>query len=137
MFRRERITHEGVRSLRVDIVGEAPVILEVVDVPACVRERILIFVAIAAGIATAGEITGITVDTEFHALGMGIRSESLDSGWELLFILMDEALLIPLSVPTVIYVHIDVASIDEAELHHLVDGVHDELFIDVGHEAVP
>ena len=68
---------------------------------------------------------------------MQVIAERLHAGREFLFVFVDEALRVALSVPAVIQVKIDVAGLDQAEFDHLVGRGLDQFFVDVGCEFVP
>ena len=133
----EGAAHRGVGPDRIEILRVAPVIFEVVYLPGGIGEGILVFVAIAAGIAGAGIGAGIAVDAQFEAARVEIIRQRLDAGGEFLLVLVDEALLIPLAVPAVVQVEINITGINQPQFDHLVGRGFDQFFVDIGGELVP
>ena len=62
----QRLAHGEVGAFGLEAVGVAPVVLEVVDAPLGVGERVLVLVATAAGLAAAGLPAGVGIDAELQ-----------------------------------------------------------------------
>ena len=131
------VAHQGVGALGVDVVGEAPVVFQIIHAPVGIGDGVLVFVAEAARVAGAGEVAGVAVDAQFQAPRVQVVRERLHPGRELHGVFVHESILVPLAVPAVIQVQVHVAGVHEAEFHHRVGGGLDQVFVDVGHEAVP
>ena len=52
---RKRIGHQRIGFLGIAVARVAPVIFQIIDAPAGIGERVLIFMALAAGPAAAGQ----------------------------------------------------------------------------------
>ena len=131
------VAHKDVRALGVCVLGGAPVIFEVVYSPGCVCEGVLILVSAASGISGAGEVSGIAVNAKFHSLAMDIVRKGFDSGREFYGVAGDESKFIPVSVPSVVKVQVNIACIYKAQFNHSVSRGLDEVLVDLGHKAVP
>ena len=131
------VAHQGISPAGIDIGCIAPVIFQVIDSPLGVHESILILVPEAARITGAGIGAGIAVNAQFQALSVEIVGQSLHPRRELLRVLVDKALRIPLSVPAVVQVEIDISGIHKAVLDHLVGDVLDQGLVDIRLELVP
>ena len=129
--------HQGIGSFGIEVVGVAPVVFEVVHAPGGISIGILVLVAEAACIAGAGVGPGIAVDAELETARVQVVGQRLDPGGELDGIFVDKSPLVPLSVPSVVEVEIDVAGVDEPQLDHFVRRGLDQVFVDVGGELVP
>jgi len=73
----ESLPHGRIGLPGVEIAGGAPVVFEIVHTPAAVLERILVFVAAAAGPPGAGRPARIRIDAEFEPPGMDIVGKGL------------------------------------------------------------
>src|SRR5688572_24647088 len=70
--RAQSFAHREIGSLGLQAIGVAPVVLQVVDSPLRVAERVLILIAAAAGFAATGFPARIGVDAELQAPGMDV-----------------------------------------------------------------
>ena len=89
--RAQRVGHQRIGFLGIAGAGVAPIIFQIVDAPAGIGERVLIFVALAAGPAAAGLPAGVGIDAELQPLRVDIVGERLDAGREFLRVGGDEA----------------------------------------------
>ncbi len=134
----EGVAHGGVGFALIACGGVAPVVFEVVDAPGGEEEGVLIFVALAAGVAAAGFGAGAAVDAEFEAAGVEEIAEGFHAGGELGWVWHE----VPVGVaffegPAVVEDDVGVAGVAHAVCHHGVGGLHDEHFVDVFREGIP
>src|SRR4051794_3155683 len=107
----DRVAHRGVGRFGAHAWGVAPVVLDVIDAPAGIGPRILIFVATATGTAAAGGRAGVRVDTQLESLAMHIVRQRLYPGWEALGVWLDIAVGVALALPAIVNVHVLVAGV--------------------------
>ena len=133
----QRFAHGEVRAFGLEAIGVAPVVLEIVDAPLRVGQRVLVFVAAAAGLAAAGFPAGIGIDAELQALRMHVVGQRFHAGGKVLGVGVDEAVRVAFAVPAVVDVHVLVAGVFHAARDHRVGGLADHLFVHVAGELVP
>src|SRR6516162_5050739 len=98
----QSLAHGGVGFFAIPRARIAPVILEVVDAPLRVLQRVLIFVTLAARAPGAGFGARVGIDAEFEAFRVDIISKCLDAGGEALRIGDDVAVGIARDLPAVV-----------------------------------
>nr|GEU28380.1 hypothetical protein [Tanacetum cinerariifolium] len=131
------VAHGGVGAHGIQALAVAPVVLDVVDAPLGVRDRVLVFVAPAARPAAARGGAHVRVDADLQTLAVHIVGQRLHPGREAVGIGMDHALVVTLAVPAVVDVHVHVAGVLQAALDHHVGRVADQLFVDIAGKRVP
>src|SRR5438477_6763613 len=133
----DRVAHRGVGRFGVHARGLAPVVFDVIDVPARIGTRILILVAAAAGTAAAGGRAGVRVDAQLESLAMHIVRQRLHAGWEALGVGLDVAVGVALALPAIVNVHVLEAGVLQARLDHGIGGLADQSLVDIAGKFVP
>ena len=131
------VAHQGVGALGIQVRRVAPVVFQIVHLPHRIDEGVLVFVPAATGAAVAGEVAGVAVDAELEPFGVDVGAQFLHAGGELLGILGHETVLVPLAMPSIVDIDIDVSDIGQSEADQGVGIFLDNVFIDVCHEFVP
>src|SRR5208282_5903412 len=90
--RMQGIAHGGIGSVRLQPLGVAPVVFQVINTPLRISLRVLKFVAPAAGPAAAGFVADIRIDAELQSFGVDVISQRFYARRELLRIRLDEPL---------------------------------------------
>src|SRR5690606_2677205 len=133
----QRIAHGGVGADGVDVFGIAPVVFQVVDAPLGVGERVLIFMSAAAGVAGAGGVACVGVDTDLQTFGVNVIGQCFHAGRKTLFVDLDPAVFIALTVPAVIDFDVFVSGIFHSGFYHGVGHFANQFFVDFAGEGVP
>src|SRR6266496_4495262 len=128
------ITKLGVLDLGIEALGIAPVDLDIVHTPSCVRLYVLPFVLVTAGPLLAGHATCVCVDAELQPLAVDVIRKSFDAGRKVHWVGDDRSVWSATHLPAVVNVHILIAGITHACSHHGVGCFTDQLFAHVAGE---
>ena len=131
------IAHDGIALLGGARIGVAVVVLQVVDAPLGVGLCVDLLVAEGAGATLARVGAGVAVQTELHALGVGVVSKSLDAAREGLGISDDAVVLVTRNLPAVVKIDVVVASSNKTGVNKSVNGALDQILVDVACKLVP
>ena len=135
--RLQSIAHDGIRRFGICFPGVAPVVFEVVDAPVRVLQRVLIFVALAAGPLGASQCSGIRINPKLQALVMNIVGQRLDARRKVLRIRNDTSDGIAIHLPAVVDHHVLIAGVFHPAADHRVSHALDQIFADVAVKFVP
>jgi len=133
----ERVADQGISCLGVLRGGVAPVVLQIVNPPGGVLQRVLIFMPQAAGPLGASLTARVRIDSELQSEGMNVLGQSLDPCREEFDIGHDVAALISFHLPAIVDHNILIAGILHSRLNHGVGHLPDHIFAHVAPELVP
>ena len=133
----ERVRHHRIGFLRIAVAGAAPVVFQVIDAPAGISQRVLVFVALAPRAPAAGQAAGVGVDTELETARMDVVRQRLDTRREFLRVGGDEAISIARAVPAIVDDDILIAGVAHSARDHRVRRRPHRLLVDVAGELVP
>ena len=135
--RLQRIAHRRIRFLRIALPGVAPVILQIIDAPLRIHQRVLIFVSHAARTLRASFFPGVGINSKFQPFRVNVIGERLHPGREARRIRHNISVPIPAHLPAIVNHDIFIPGIFHPARDHSVRHGLDQIFADVAAKLVP
>ena len=133
----KRVAELAVLRWRIEPLGVAPVLFDVIHAPLGVRARVEFLEAVGAGPALARLASRVRVDAELETLGVHVVGERLHAAREADRIGDDTAGPVARHLPAVVDHDVPIAGVAHAARHDRVRGLLNKLGADVAAEMVP